>query len=82
MQDLPGFLQFLRGYFLHKAVRSGHWVERFKDLVVALLVVKRGKYSNSFLNTSFLLLVAAGFIGGPIIAENNPFINSLDQNIS
>jgi murein DD-endopeptidase MepM/ murein hydrolase activator NlpD len=55
-------------------------VERIKDVIVALLVVKRGKYSNSFLNNSFLLLMAAGVIGGPVVAENNPFLNSLSQN--
>lgn len=80
MHDLRSFLVFLKNYFLQKALGFGHGVERVKDLIVALLVVKRGKYSNSFLNTSFLLLVAAGFIAGPIIAENNSFLNSLGQN--
>ncbi|MEO6509166.1 MAG: M23 family metallopeptidase [Patescibacteria group bacterium] len=79
MQDLRSFLLFIRNYLLQKALGFGHGVEKVKDLIVALLVVKRGKYSNSFLNTSFLLLVAAGFIGGPVIAENNPFLNSLGQ---
>ncbi len=80
MHDLRGFLFFIKNYLLHRVLGVGSGVERFKDLIVALLVIKRGKYSNSFLNTSFLLLVAAGFIGGPIIAENNSFINSLSQN--
>lgn len=80
MYELRSFLVFLRNYFLHKALGFGQGVEHFKDLIVSLLVVKRGKYSNSFLNTSFLLLVAAAFIGGPVIAENNPFLNSLGQN--
>lgn len=48
--------------------------EKIKDIIVALLVVKRGKYSSSFLNTSFFLLVGASLIAGPIIIENNPFI--------
>ena len=82
MKDTRSFFLFLRSYFLQKAVTFGHIVERFKDIIVALLVVKRGRYSNSFLNTSFLLLVAAAFIGGPVIAENNPFLNSLAQNSS
>ena len=80
MHDIRNFLLFLRKYFLQKLMVFGFGVEKSKDLVVALLVVKRGKYSNSLLTTSFLLLVAAGFIGGPIIAENNPLLNSLDQN--
>jgi murein DD-endopeptidase MepM/ murein hydrolase activator NlpD len=79
MQDLRNFLLFLRNYFFQKVLISGVAVERVKDLIVALLVVKRGKYSNSFLNTSFFLLVSAAIIGGPVIAENNPFFSSLDQ---
>jgi murein DD-endopeptidase MepM/ murein hydrolase activator NlpD len=79
MQDLPNFLVFLRNYFLHRIFGFGRGFEKFKDVIVAFLIIKRGKYSNSFLNTSFLLLVAAGFIAGPIIAENNLFINSLQQ---
>lgn len=73
MQDLNAFASFLKEYSFSRLLSFGHWFEGIKDIVVALLVVKRGKYSSSFLNTSFFVLVAAGVIAGPIIAENNPF---------
>lgn len=73
MADLIEFIRFLNQYFFSRLMHFGHWFEGIKDLVVAVLVVKRGKYSSSFLNTSFFVLVAAGVIAGPIIAENNPF---------
>lgn len=73
MQDLNAFASFLKEYFFSRLLSFGHWFEGIKDIIVALLVVKRGKYSSSFLNTSFFVLVAAGVIAGPIIAENNPF---------
>lgn len=74
MQELAEFVNFLKGYLFSRLLQFGHWFEGLKDIVVALLVVKRGKYSTSFLNTSFFLLVTAGIIVGPIIAENNPFV--------
>ena len=74
MKSLFEFLIFLKEYFLQKSLNFGKKFEKFKDVIVAVLVVKRGKYSSSFLNTSFLILVVAVFIAGPIIAENNPFL--------
>ncbi len=79
MHDLRAFLSFLRRYFQHHLVQMGYRVEHLKDIIVAFLIVKRGRYSSSFLNTSFFILVAAALIGAPTIAENNPFISSLDQ---
>lgn len=79
MHELPHFLRFLRNYSKTRLLSCGRAIEQLKDVIVAFLIVKRGKYSTSFLNTSFFLLVAAALIGGPIIAENNPFISSLEQ---
>lgn len=73
MQHLREFVFFLKNYFASRAVLFGRKFEKTKDLIVAILVVKRGKYSSSFLNTSFFLLVLTTVLGGPIIAENNPF---------
>lgn len=77
MQDFRLFLVFLKEYFKSRLTRWGVIFEKIKDLIVAFLIAKRGKYSQSFLNTSFFLLVASTLIGGPIIAENNPFISGL-----
>lgn len=80
MRDLQEFLIFFKEYLISRAVYFGVNFEKIKDLIVALLVIKRGKYATSFLNTSFFMLVTATLIGGPIIAENNPFVSSYDQN--
>ncbi len=74
MQDLGEFFRFFFHYLKSRLISFGVSFEKLKDLVVALLIVKRGKYSTSFLNTSFFLLVAATLIAGPIIAQNNPFL--------
>src|SRR3989344_488076 len=79
MQEFREYLIFLKEYTKSRILRFGHGFENLKDIVVALLVVKRGRYSSYFLNSSFFVLVAAVIIGGPTIAENNPFISSLQQ---
>ncbi len=77
MQELSQYLAFLNSYFRSRLVAFGQGFEKAKDIIVALLIIKRGKYSTSFLNTSFFLLIVAAVIGGPAIVENNPFIPSL-----
>lgn len=82
MNDFRLFLVFLRDYFVSKAVETGKSFEAVKDIIVAFLIVKRGKYSSSFLSSTVLLIVAAVLIGGPIIAENSPFIGSVEQTVN
>ncbi len=79
MKEIGEFAVFLRDYFLSRLLNAGRIFEGLKDIIVAFLIVKRGKYSSSFLNTSFLMIVAAAVVGGPIIAENTPFFQSLDN---
>lgn len=76
LRDLAEFASFLYSYIRSRLIFFGKNFEKVKDVVVAILVVKRGKYSQSFLNTSFFILVSAALIGGPVIAENNPVIGS------
>lgn len=79
MHDIPEFIRFFRRYLVSRAVTFGHRFERAKDIIVAFLTVKRGKYSTSFLNTTFFLLAFVVLVGGPIIAENNPFISNFED---
>jgi murein DD-endopeptidase MepM/ murein hydrolase activator NlpD len=79
MKEIGEFLVFLKGYFFSRLLGAGRVFEGIKDIIVAFLIVKRGKYSSSFLNSSFLMIVAAAIVGGPIIAENTPFFQSFDN---
>jgi len=72
--ELKDFLVFFEKYLINKAIFFGKNFEKGKDLIVTFLIVKRGKYTTSFLNTSFIFLIFTALIGGPIIAENNPFV--------
>ncbi|MFA9288287.1 MAG: peptidoglycan DD-metalloendopeptidase family protein [Weeksellaceae bacterium] len=80
MKDLILYITFLRSYFLRRLFYYGSKLEYVKDVIVAILIVKRGKYSSSFLNTSFILLIITVLIAGPAIAENNPFTNDFEAN--
>ena len=79
MKEIGEFTVFLKDYFFSRLLSAGRIFENIKDLIVAFLIVKRGKYSSSFLNTSFLMIVAAAIVGGPIIAENTPFFQSINN---
>ncbi|MEI6532506.1 MAG: peptidoglycan DD-metalloendopeptidase family protein [Candidatus Roizmanbacteria bacterium] len=79
MHDLQEYFHFLRTYSASRLLIFGKQFERVKDVIVAFLIVKRGKYSTSILNTSFVVLGATAIIGGPVIAENNPFVNNIAQ---
>ncbi|MCS6956567.1 MAG: M23 family metallopeptidase [Patescibacteria group bacterium] len=81
-QDLKDFFVFLKKYFINKVLNFGKNFERTKDLIVAFLIIKRGKYSSSFLNISFFLIIGSALIGGPIIAENSPFVNLSNYSVS
>ncbi len=78
MHDLPDFLAFLKKYGSTKLIGWGRGFENLKDIIVAFLIVKRGKYSTSFLNISFIILLATTVIAGPVVIENNPFISFFD----
>ncbi len=80
-KDLREFFLFLKEYTIAKLLNFGKNFEKFKDLVVAFLVVKRGRYASLFLNTSFFIIVVTALVGGPIIAENSPFVNLSNYNI-
>ncbi len=77
---LRGYFLFWKRYLTVRTLIFGAEFEKVKNTVVALLLAKRGKYSSSFINSTLFLLVITAVIVGPIIAENNPFANEIDQN--
>lgn len=79
MKDIIKFVRFLKKYTVDKVLKAGDSIETFKNFFVAILIVKRGKYSSSVLNTSFFILIVTILIAGPAIAENNPFLGEEDE---
>jgi len=77
---LREFIIFFKEYLKIKLLNFGRTFENIKNIIVAFLIAKRGRYSTSFLNTSFFILVIAVIIAGPTLVENNPFVNSYNSN--
>lgn len=78
-KEVKEWLVFLYNYSKKRLIISAVHFEKGKDLLVDLLLSKRGRYSKHFLNTSFLFLIAGAIIGGPVIAQYYP---TRDQNSS
>ena len=70
--EVSEWLQFLYLYTRKRITVLAVHFEKGKDVLVDLLLVKRGRYSKYFLNTSFLFLVAGAIIAGPVIAQYYP----------
>ncbi|MBI4058582.1 M23 family metallopeptidase [Candidatus Gottesmanbacteria bacterium] len=75
------FIVFLTNFYRHieRYVRRGwYWSEGKKDILVTMLVAKRGLYQRPFLHASFFVLAIGGVVGVPIIA-NNYTVSAQDQ---
>ena len=71
---LAEYLFFLKRYFKSRLEFAGNAFESLKDIVVAILVVGRGKYSITFLNSIFFVISTILFSLGPLISQYNPFL--------
>ncbi|KKU95744.1 MAG: Peptidase M23 family protein [Candidatus Gottesmanbacteria bacterium GW2011_GWA1_48_13] len=61
------------GFYLEKKLRRfGFRFETQKSMVVDVLMARRGTYQRPFLHVSLLVLVIAGFVGAPMLANAYP----------
>lgn len=72
--DVSDWTLFLYNYFQKRLVFLAVHFEKIKDVLVDVLLIKRGRYSKHFLNISFIFLIAGAIIGGPVIAEYYPTV--------
>jgi len=72
--DVVSWIQFLSLYSQKRLFIAATNFEKSKDILVGVLVVKRGRYSKHFLNISFLFLVGGAVVVGPVIAEYYPSV--------
>ncbi len=73
-QDVADFKKDIIIYSRKRLSRIWWWLEAKKDILVRVLYVKRGLYQRSFLHTSLVVLISAGVIGGPMIANSYPTV--------
>lgn len=59
--------------YLDKKLRiAGKGFEKYKDIVVDLLIARRGTYQRPFLHFSLAMLFAVGVVSAPILANSYP----------
>lgn len=79
-QDVREWVRFLYIYSNKRIVIGAEHFEQAKDILVDLLIAKRGRYVKHFHNISFLFLIAGTVLGGPVIADYYPTVKSDNQN--
>lgn len=73
---IPLFIKDLNIYLQKKARSFGENFEHYKGYLVELLMAKRGRYQNPFLNVSLFVLVAAGILAAPHLSSYYPTVRS------
>lgn len=75
------YLDFLKDYSKSRIIKMNSFSNTIKNGFVNLLLLNRGKYSSSILNTTFFLVTGAVVIVTPNIAKNT-FVSSFYGNIN
>src|SRR4051812_12286869 len=73
-KEVSEWLIFLYWYSRKRLTFGAVQFEKVKDILVDILITKRGRYSKHFLNISFLFLVAGAIVVGPVIGEYYPTV--------
>jgi hypothetical protein len=68
------FVSFLIFYTRKKFLRSLVWFEEQKDVLVKLLLMKRGRYNRPFLHIATMGVLAVGVLVGPFLADTYPIL--------
>jgi murein DD-endopeptidase MepM/ murein hydrolase activator NlpD len=72
--EITEWISFLSIYTRKRVMFAVVSFEKLKDILVSVLLTKRGRYSKHFLNISFLMIVSGAIVGGPAIAQYYPTI--------
>jgi len=73
-QDVKDWSSFLYRYSRKRLIIAAVNFEQGKDVLVDILLAKRGRYRGHFLNISFIFIIAGTIVGGPVIAQYYPTV--------
>ena len=68
----PEFLSFLSHYLKERLVSSSVIFETYKNILVKLFMIKRGRYSRPFLHLATMGVLTVGVIVAPFLASTYP----------
>jgi len=70
IEDIGLWRQGWANYIEHKLSRSGMAFETQKNVVVDILMARRGTYQRPFLTVSLVILLLTGVVSAPVIASS------------
>ncbi|MGA2968017.1 MAG: hypothetical protein ABSD69_02515, partial [Candidatus Levyibacteriota bacterium] len=68
----PEFLNFFSLYLKERLVSSSIIFETYKNILVKLFMIKRGRYSRPFLHLATMGVLTVGVIAAPFLASTYP----------
>jgi murein DD-endopeptidase MepM/ murein hydrolase activator NlpD len=70
--DFAKFCKFLVFYFSQKVITVSRIFESYKNILVKLFTIKRGRYNRPFLHIAAMLVLCIGVVVSPFLAETYP----------
>lgn len=72
LSDFFKFCQFFFSYSQKKIINLSHLFESYKDILVALFTMKRGRYNRPFMHIAAMGVLGIGVIISPFLADTYP----------
>lgn len=78
-EEFKEWIAEFSSYLKRKTIQFTGSFEHFKDLIVDILMAKRGVHQRSFLHIGMMILVSAGIFFGPLIANDYPILGGTNK---
>jgi len=72
IEDIGLWKRGWSNYITHRLRRFGRWFETNKNVLVDILMARRGGYQRPFLHFSISVLVVTGIVSAPVLANSYP----------
>lgn len=78
--DFSKFCQFFYSYLKKKVIIASYIFESFKNTLVRLFTIKRGRYNRPFMHVAAMGVLGVGVIASPFLADTFPIFSDNRQN--
>lgn len=82
LKTLSAFLQFFFFYMQKKTTLFLMHFEKYKNLLVKLIIMKRGRYNRPFLHISAISVMGVGVVIAPLLADTYPIFSENERFVS
>ena len=78
--DFSKFCQFFYSYLKKKVITLSHLFESYKNVLVRLFTIKRGRYNRPFMHVAAMAVLGIGVIVSPFLADTYPIFAGSSEN--